>query len=308
MPLTFKQWLARRLHRILGVDVIRDDVAAAVAAHTRQLLPLFNGLRYAAEPLETVRSRPEYERCAAAIPLLAPRRIDNAELVRIGGANDGGYVVLDSLRPPTVTAAYSFGVGGDVSWDRAVAERGVDVFLYDHTVPQPAGLPPRCRFTPLGIMGTRRDARLRTLSQCVAANGHAGRDDLALKIDVEGAEWDVLEEVTPETLDQFHQIVIEWHDLAGVLDPSRHDAMIAALATLAATHQPVHVHANCMHLPIWIGDLLLPPVLEVTYVRRRDVSGRILGHAGPFPTAIDQPNMSGWPEVYLGWFGGVRPG
>lgn len=308
MLLSVKKGLARRLHRILGIDAIRDDVAAAAAAQTRHLLPLFNGLRYAAEPLEAVRSRPEYQRCAKAISLLAPRLIEHAELVRIGGPNDGGYVVLDSLWPPIVTAAYSFGVGGDVSWDRAIAERGVNVFLYDHTVPPPTQLPARCRFTRMGITGTRRDARLRTLSEYLAANGHDGRDDLALKIDVEGAEWDVLQDVSPETLDRFHQIVIEFHDLAGVLDPGKHEARIHSLAKIETTHQPVHVHANCTHLPIWIGDLVLPQVLEVTYVRRRDVSGRIQGPAGPFPAAIDQPNLSGWPDVYLGWFGGERPG
>jgi hypothetical protein len=308
MLLRLKKWLAARLHRVLGITAIRDDVATAAADHTRQLLPLFNGLRYAAEPLDAVRARPEYQRCAAAVALLAPRLIDNAELVRIGGPNDGGYVMLASVAPPVVTAAYSFGVGGDVSWDRAIAERGVDVFLYDHTVRQPPRLPARCRFQALGITGARSDARLRTLRECLAANGHTSRDDLVLKMDVEGAEWDVLAEVASQTLDQFHQIAIEFHDLAGVLDPSRHDAIIAALVKLAATHQPVHVHANCMHLPIWIGDLVLPPVLEVTYVRRRDVIGRIGDLAGPFPRAIDQPNMPGWPDVYLGWFGGVRPG
>jgi len=300
---SIKQVLARRLRRIIGVDGVREAIAEAAATHTRQMLPLVNGLRYAAEPIAELKRRPEYERCERAITLLAPRVIADAQLVRLGGPNDGGYIMLDTLRPPAVTAAYSFGIGGNTSWDRAVADLGVDVFLYDHTIAAPANLPSRCRFKPLGVTGIQKAPQLCTLHECLAANGHASRHDLALKMDVEGAEWDVLAEGASQTLEQFHQIVIEFHDLAGVLDPSRHDAMIAALAKLAATHQPVHVHANCMHVPIWIGDLVLPPVLEVTYVRRRDVAGRIGGPAGPFPTAIDQPNMPGWPDVYLGRFG-----
>jgi hypothetical protein len=62
-----------------------------------------------------------------------------------------------------------------------------------------------------------------------------------------------------------------------------------------------------MHLPILIGDLVLPPVLEVTYVRRPDVAERIAGPAGPFSTANDQTNMPDWPDVYLGWFNGEPP-
>lgn len=307
MFLHTKRWLTRRLQRILGADAIRDEIQLATATATRHVLAVVNAQRYAAEPVEVVRDRPEYRRCAATIALLAPRLIEGMALVRIGGPNDGGYVMLDAVGPPTVSAAYSFGVGGDVSWDAAIAARGVDVYLYDHTVRTPPALPARCRFTQVGVTGGRRDARLRTLADCVSRNGHAWRRDLLLKMDVEGAEWDVLDQVAPETLDQFHQIVIEFHDLGLALDAGRHDAILASLRKLARSHQPVHVHGNCMHAPFCIGDLVLPPVLEVTYVRRDDVAGRIGGSAGPFPTAIDQPNLAGWPDVYLGWFGG-RPG
>jgi hypothetical protein len=304
MLLHVKRWLARRLHRILGADAIRDEIRLTTATTTRHLLTVVNAQRYAAEPAEVVRARPEYRRCAETVALLAPRLIEGMSLVRVGGANDGGYVMLDSIAPPTVAAAYSFGVGSDVSWDAAIAARGVDVYLYDHTVTTPPALPPRCRFTQIGISGAHRDPRMRTLAECISLNGHAGRNDLLLKMDVEGAEWEVLEHATPETLGQFHQIVIELHELGLALDAGRHDSIMATLRKLSHSHQPVHVHANCMHVPIWIGDIVLPPVLEVTYVRRRDVAGRIGGPAGPFPTAIDQPNVAGWPDVYLGWFGG----
>ena len=52
---------------------------------------------------------------------------------------DGGYVVGDIFSPDQVDACYSLGVGSDVSCDRAIANCGIPVFLYDHTVGRPAG-------------------------------------------------------------------------------------------------------------------------------------------------------------------------
>ena len=100
--------------------------------------------------------------------------------------------MLDALRPPAVTAGYSFGVGHDVSWDVAVAGRGIDLFFYDHTVkrlPEPV---PRGRFVRTGIRGREPVAGQKTIEQVLADNGHAGRRDLVLKMDIEGAELEIV--------------------------------------------------------------------------------------------------------------------
>lgn len=69
--------------------------------------------------------------------------------IRIGGANDGGYVMANDFEGNKV--AYSIGVGPQVQWDAEMAERGFIIHQYDHTVP---GLPqehPNFRYTALGI-------------------------------------------------------------------------------------------------------------------------------------------------------------
>ena len=53
------------------------------------------------------------------------------DFVRVGAANDGGYVMLDDL-PGGV--AYSFGINDDVSWDDDMASYGYEVYMYDHTI------------------------------------------------------------------------------------------------------------------------------------------------------------------------------
>ncbi len=47
-----------------------------------------------------------------------------------------------------------------------------------------------------------------------------GRDDLLLQMDIEGAEHDVLPNAPMELLTQFRIIVIEFHNLHGLFDPT----------------------------------------------------------------------------------------
>ena len=74
-----------------------------------------------------------YRRCREIINLLSPMDVEGVGYVRVGGDNDGGYVMLDDFKRK-IEAAYSFGIGSDVSWDEAMACRGIDVFMYDHTI------------------------------------------------------------------------------------------------------------------------------------------------------------------------------
>lgn len=308
MLLTIKRSIVRRLRRALGIDEILNIVQRIESEQRRGLLITGNALAAWQQDPATVRALPAYVRSAELLALVAPRCVEGASLVRIGGSHDGGYVMLDTLRPPAVTAAYSLGVGQEVSWDNAVADRGIDVYLYDHTVDRPTGLHPRCRFRRTGVTGHRAAADVQTLAELITANGHEGRRDLVLKMDIEGTEWDVLSQVATETLEQFHQIVVELHGLGAAVDPSRCGPLLETLQKLSRSHQSIHVHGNGELPPFWIGDLVVPDLLEVTYVRRQDVADRLGPAAGPFPTAIDQPNRPDWPDVFLGRVSSNRPG
>jgi hypothetical protein len=295
--------LKRLVCKLLGVDYVVRHIGASEDRLQRGLLLVGNALRYAREDPATVRETPEYRRVAEVVGLLQPCRVEGLGFVRIGAGNDGGYVMLDALAAPHVAAAYSCGVGDDVSWDLDVASHGIDVWLFDHTVPRLPAEHPRFRFARTGLTGRVAAPRCRTLGQLIAANGHEGRRDLILKMDIEGAEWDVLDETATATLEQFQQIVVEFHDVAKVLDPVLRKPLVAVLEKLNRTHQVVHVHGNGCDVPVWIGDLVLPQVTEVTYVRRRDFEGRFVPHTGTFPTELDRPNRPGFPDVFLGRFG-----
>ncbi|MEO8682296.1 MAG: FkbM family methyltransferase [Vicinamibacterales bacterium] len=307
---TIRTRLLTLFRRLLGTDQIREQQQLFdwrnAQRHERQmeiLLQLGNSLAYSRADPATLEASALYRRCAEIISLLAPMDVDGAAFVRVGQDHDGGYVMLDVLGPDTVDAAYGFGISHDTAWDEAIAGRGIDVYMFDHTIASlPTGLP-RCRAFAIGVTGHVKGPSLRTLRQLLDEHGHAASRRLIMKMDVEGCEWDVFDEAASDVIDQFSQIVVEYHRLtAAVHDPAMMASVRRVLAKLNRTHQCIHVHANGARLPLWIGPLVLPDILEVTYVRRTDWEGRLSVSRRQFPTEIDEPSSEGWPDIYLGTF------
>ena len=97
-----------------------------------------------------------------ALDLLSPMDVPGVPFVRRGRDGDGGYVQLDDLG--TVHAAYSIGIGSDVSWDVAMADLGVEIWQYDHTIARPPQSHPKFHFQSIGLAATPSgDGTFRTL-------------------------------------------------------------------------------------------------------------------------------------------------
>ena len=290
--------LRRQVRRFLGIE----SQAAKLERQQQLLLEALSLLKYSVIDLDKVRSSITYQRCAEIVALLTPMDVEGGRYIRVGRDNDGGYVMLDNFTGSTTEAAYSFGISNDVSWDEAMAARGIDVFMFDHTI---AGLPkthPRFHFTRSGVTGYVQGPDLDTLSNLMRKNQHTTARNLILKMDVEACEWDVFHETPSSVIDQFSQITIEMHELCPTRGDAHHQGVVAALRKLNLTHQCVHVHANINCTPIWIADKMLPDLMEITYVRRSDVEGRLIPNQRRFPTPLDQPTYEGMPDLDLGYF------
>ena len=183
------------------------------------------------------------------------------EFNRVGNTNDGGYTMFLPLSENKI--AYSIGISNDTSWDSDMASRGYEVYMYDHTI---KNLPNKNRafhWEKLGIIGGRETKDLIELSTMIHRNGHDNETGMVLKMDVEGAEWDVLRYISSDVLCRFDQIVMELHDL---LNPFNREIYLEALDKITSTHSLVHIHANNCSNVDFCGELMLPNVLEVTFV------------------------------------------
>ena len=115
--------------------------------------------------------------------LLHVRRIKGFPMVRVGAkTGDGGYVMVKDFVDSGI--AYSFGISGDVSWDKDMAERGYDVYMYDHTITSLPEENEKFHFFQEGI-GFEFDpyGPLDTLSSYIARNNHSATKNMILKID-----------------------------------------------------------------------------------------------------------------------------
>ncbi len=229
---------------------------------------------------------------------LAPQRAERVDKIRMGGRHDGGYVMLDDLSG--IKGAYSLGIGPNVDWDMAIAERGVPVYQYDHTVSQSPMHHKLFTFQPWRI-GTHHDpdAQVVSLPSLICLNHHEDTD-LILKIDIDGAEWDVFAQIDPDQLKVFRQILVEFHALDCVVDTNWRNQALTALVHLSRHHQVVHVHGNNLARILVADDVRIPETLEVTFVRRD--SYRLVPTAETFPGPFDRPNSWMFPDFPLGRF------
>lgn len=253
-------------------------------------------------PLRTLHEYVDfYTRIGEVLHILRPYDCGVAK-TRIGGAHDGGYVMLP---PETFTAshgaaaAYSFGVSEYSPWDWVMAEHGIPVYQYDGTISAPPDRHPNMFFHPYNIAAPSQEAAdCKTVGQIMSDWGHTQHRNLILQIDIEGAEWQVFAEMTAEQMQCFSQIIVEWHGLSPALEGF--EQRLAVLRKVAQTHTPIHVHLNNYGIPYSAqhGLLCYGDAYEVSYVRNSDF--HFTECTDSFPTALDAPCNPASPDIPVG--------
>ena len=198
--------------------------------------------------------------------------------------------------------AYSFGINDDVSWDLDMAQHGYDIFMYDPPVDTLPAESDKFHFFKEGVFGVEvPEKSLHTLDYFIKRNGHENKSNMILKMDVEGAEWSFLSTVTSETLNQFDQMVFEFHDLTEPKDQSVMNATLACINKINRTHSLVHLHGNSCGVSLILDDkILFPDTLELTYVKTSNYE--LVDDENIYlPISLDRP-CNGYNEIPLGYW------
>lgn len=229
------------------------------------------------------------------LALLEPQQARGQRKLRVGASRDGGYVMLDDFAP--VNLALSLGIGPDVSWDYAVAERGIPVRQYDHTVAGPPQAHPRFHFTAKRI--SARPASDEEIALGPLLEGHA-EASVVLKMDIDGDEWAVLAGLTPHQLRSCRQIVLELHGFIHSRDPAWRATARQVLELLTGLFAVVHVHGNNLSQHLLAQGHELPDNLEVTLASRACYT--LEPTTETFPGPCDKKNNPYFPDFRLGRF------
>ena len=218
---------------------------------------------------------------------------DGSDFIRVGADGDGGYIMKNIFRNPI---AYSFGICDDVSWDAAMADKGFQVFQYDHTIQDLPYHRDEFHYFKLGVADDATDTEeLKTLTTLIHQNDHDKEQHMILKMDVEGAEWGVLEHTDRHTLEQFDQIVLEFHEMMDFASMPRY---IDCLKRLQETHALVHLHGNNFGHVLFINQKPLPGTMEALFIKKDLVKESV--EVLHLPLLVDMPNDLSLTEIVLG--------
>jgi hypothetical protein len=232
------------------------------------------------------------------LQLIRPLGVADRSKIRVGGPHDGGYVMVDDFE--YAVTAVSFGIGHEVSWDMDMATRGCRVFQFDHSVERPPVLDPRFIFHKKRLTANAALDGGITLSKLLELQELRDDDNIIMKMDIEGDEWDVLDTVSEACIKRMRQIVIEFHWLQNFACTEWADRAIRVATKLTQWHQPIHVHGNNTGGFAVLGGIPFPNVCEVTFIRK---DHRVFIDSYQFwPTTLDAANKSDAADLNIGTF------
>lgn len=198
--------------------------------------------------------------------LLSPKKVFGKKRILLGGKHDGSYVILDDF--DKIEIAYSFGISYLVQFDKELADRGIDVFMYDHTIDSLPYENNHFHWKKIGICGkSSSENNLKTLEELIIENGHIKKNNMILKMDIEGAEWESLRDVPIKFLDKFKYILIEYHFLNPEADGQLY---YDVLKKIHKYHQPFYFRCYKRNLIVNFGNNRICQFLEVSYVNRKN--------------------------------------
>ena len=200
--------------------------------------------------------------------LIAPKKVIGKELILLGKKRDGCYVLLNDFT--NIKIAYSFGIGKKIQFEQYLADKGIDVYMYDHTINSLPYNHTKFHWKKVGISGkNKRNNLLKSLEELIKENGHSSEENMILKIDVEHAEWESLSNITDKILSQFKYIVLELH----FYDEKESNETLLyynVLKNLFKTHQCFYLRCANRYQIAYFGNNRICKYLEISYIIKKD--------------------------------------
>lgn len=214
--------------------------------------------------------------------------------VRIGSEGDGGYVICDGLEYDCFLSA---GIETNIDFEDAFLDKHphLTCHAFDGSVDSLPAMrnADKMQFRKLFVGGSNTETYTDMRSFMAVHN------NIMVKMDIEGGEYDWLLALTDSEMKKIRQIVIEFHD------PFSSPQRIECLKKLANTHWLVHFHANtCPGNDTYkqFEGATVPSVFECTYINKNlaDVLPRSI-HSIPHPT-LDRQNCHFENDIVLRGF------
>jgi hypothetical protein len=200
------------------------------------------------------------------------------ELVFLGSQKkDGTYPILKN-RVYKNRFALSFGVGNNITFEIECSKLQMQVSSFDHTVAPviPKRHMNRIDYMPVGICGNKPARNCMTIREILSICGLKMEDIEIVKMDIEGSEWDILDDGW-QVFSQVPQFIVEFHNLDRIVDDNHSRLYESVIRRILRTHQVVYLSPNNFSGHVTINDKVWPFTIEALFVRKDLKSGIDLG-------------------------------
>ncbi|MEY4495579.1 MAG: hypothetical protein RL744_643 [Pseudomonadota bacterium] len=209
-------------------------------------------------------------------------KITDINLIRIGGASDGGYLVPNDL--DGIIGCFSPGVAGTANFELELASRNIKSFLADYSVD---GSPVEHDLISFEkkFIGLETNDQFININEWYKKNAtQAG--DYILQMDIEGGEYAVINTIDENILNTFRVLVIEFHNLHYLIQIPGFDLINFAFNKLLQNFEIVHIHPNNESKPLKVYGFEIPNTMEFTFLRKDRISASKPNTVFPHPLDV----------------------
>jgi hypothetical protein len=220
------------------------------------------------------------------------------DLIRVGGDNDGGYLIPNDLSG--ISVCFSPGVDVTASFEIDLCKRGIGSHLADASVDAPPKKFSPLSFTKKYLGGYNSDTHMTLTSWMHEQRAFMG--DYILQMDIEGGEYTTILTTDRNTLNRFRIIAVEIHNVQTWFNELAWPVVTTFFEKLLEDFHVVHNHPNNNCQFIVVDDIIMPTVFELTLLRKDRAEP--IGYCTEFPHPLDQPNVLDKPNYSLpeGWY------
>jgi len=221
----------------------------------------------------------------------------NLSLTRIGPKNDSGYLLPENLDDidycisPGVGDAFEFEINLKKKWN-------IQSLLIDGTLKK--SLEDKIRnlneFKFINKNLSNKDTKNQISFSTILKSFENKK--LMLQMDIEGSEYNILNNISESHLKRFNYIVIEFHDFDQIKKNLLNKKIFGIIDKINKYFTLIHIHPNNCCDVFKVSSINIPNVFEATYVNNSLINFKKLEKLN-FPHPEDSPNLSYKKEILL---------
>jgi hypothetical protein len=208
------------------------------------------------------------------------------KFIRIGGNNDGGYIIPDDLK--NIDYCFSPGVGNSTLFETELLKYKIKSFLTDHTIKYNNNFK-KFSFLQKELSCLNGKKKI-TLEKWIDDKlPKYKQNNLLLQMDIDGSEYEVLLSTTDKILKKFRILIIEFHNLDYIAHRGIYPMYLNLFKKITKNFTICHLHQNNSGSYVKYDGILIPKILEISFIRNDLVKSKTKIKNLPHP--LDAKNV-----------------